>query len=987
MEGLLTPVSTIYKSQDQGKDLQEEDALVEVRKSPEPTEKPSFQANTPAEALEVLKNEPDYDALILTLKYLVQPDVDFDITSPSPLASQLVNALVSGILPNYWSVLYVPEGKGSKTGKKKKLNRSPHLELFLRCLRSVTGLNALLLALKRYIQLGKASKQEIGGSNIQSTLTIILQALESVLEGDETVRKIWVIIWNSNSSSQKKVVWNDFLSLVGSGKILGIAAEAEDVVNDLNKSVGGMSWIADGALFSAWLTSNIRCWIEDLPLDSENGWKCCRTIVHELLNSLVLDSEDEGGRFTRLLNNLSIFEQRNVLYAALQDISKHHLSSPITTEDDTSWWNPDSKIVSGASGLVKLLVTGDESRRNQLIAWLTNSSGAGMGEGVAIRRAVIACIAEDKSDIEAVLDKSIQQFGDQLYIRHTSSMQQDVHAQVLLLAAGYVHRKAPVRLAMMMKSGAHLNAVSNRLAASSPRARFLGMAVGEALSNLVDKGESKMDFKVDEMSTSEANWYKSLVNVADTVGSLDSLRSGEISHRPKKESARASKAKKKPEPPADYSKIISIEEITDDEEEEEASDDDDLVPYSKPESDPDDSDEDPTNITRDKPTAPVYIRDLITYLRDIDNYDRQKLALSTAAPLIRRKANFGTEVSSHAEELATLLVGLQDKYDIEDFQEMRLQGMIAVLIALPLKMGQWYSKTFFDGDYSISQRSSVLTTLGLGARELAGFGKEDAALTASKSLPAATQPSFPSKTLDSKMHAIYSSSKHKAINRSAVNSLSAQLTNTMITPLAASLADKATGPQILKTRTFSSRMAVETARKKPITNSLAKVVADGFFFPLTGRFFVHLKAYGSSSHKNITFDPFLLALFLKTLALLMHASGPNTLSLTQMTSEFWDLLLSLRAQTTGEVGVLEAVLFAMLTLLEVNEDKRGLVEAHGRQLLETQEWVEGVFGRVSGGGGAEEENKVRVLAAGVLVRIRECVEKYQALLSGDLASF
>jgi len=104
-----------------------------------------------------------------------------------------------------------------------------------------------------------------------------------------------------------------------------------------------------------------------------------------------------------------------------------------------------------------------------------------------------------------------------------------------------------------------------------------------------------------------------------------------------------------------------------------------------------------------------------------------------------------------------------------------------------------------------------------------------------------------------------------------------------------------------------------------------------------------------------------------------------------MTSEFWDLLLGLRVQA-GDVVVMEALLFAFLTILEVNEDKRSLVEAHGRQMLETQEWVEGVFGRV-GSGGSEEDEKVRMLAAGVLVRIRECVEKYQALLMGDLASF
>jgi len=38
-------------------------------------------------------------------------------------------------------------------------------------------------------------------------------------------------------------------------------------------------------------------------------------------------------------------------------------------------------------------------------------------------------------------------------------------------------------------------------------------------------------------------------------------------------------------------------------------------------------------------------------------------------------------------------------------------------------------------------------------------------------------------------------------------------------------------------------------------------------------------------------------------------------------------------------------------------------------------------------GGGEEDERVRMLAAGCLVRIREVVEKYQALLMGDMASF
>ena len=228
-----------------------------------------------------------------------------------------------------------------------------------------------------------------------------------------------------------------------------------------------------------------------------------------------------------------------------------------------------------------------------------------------------------------------------------------------------------------------------------------------------------------------------------------------------------------------------------------------------------------------------YIRELIAGLRDTENYDRHRLALTTASALIRRKANFGTEVSDHIEELATLLVGLGDKYEMDDFQHLRLQGMIAVLIAMPLRMGQWFSKTFFTGDYSMSQRASILTTLGMGARELAGFKKEDAALTGADAVP---ENPFPSKKLPERLHRIYT------LEAAPVDALAKHLERTMIQPMVIEAADKFAGPNALKVRTFSSRMEVEKKRKKPIANELAKIVAEGFFFPLTGRWRIQLQA-------------------------------------------------------------------------------------------------------------------------------------------------
>ena len=210
------------------------------------------------------------------------------------------------------------------------------------------------------------------------------------------------------------------------------------------------------------------------------------------------------------------------------------------------------------------------------------------------------------------------------------------------------------------------------------------------------------------------------------------------------------------------------------------------------------------------------------------------MALSSASNLIRRKAAFGPEVSENIEDLGSILVGLGDKWEMENFQQMRLQGMIAVLIAEPLKMGQWFSRSFYNGDYSMGQRASVLTVLGLGARELAGLGKEDGALTGANATTESS--SFPSKRLPDKLHKIYD------LEAAPMNALTSQLEKNMIQPMAAEAADKLSGPNALKVRTFSSRMAVEKKRQKPIPNALAKVVADGFFFPLTGRWQIHLQS-------------------------------------------------------------------------------------------------------------------------------------------------
>lgn len=148
-------------------------------------------------------------------------------------------------------------------------------------------------------------------------------------------------------------------------------------------------------------------------------------MVEELVVSLLLRDTKFELHFKRLLSNISNIEQRNIVYSILKLLGTDYLSASITTEDNADWWRSDATMVSAAASLITLLISQSDSRKAHLISWLTSSSGAGVGEGIAIRRAAVAAIAASKSDIESVLEKSLSQFGDKLYIKHTPTLQQE----------------------------------------------------------------------------------------------------------------------------------------------------------------------------------------------------------------------------------------------------------------------------------------------------------------------------------------------------------------------------------------------------------------------------------------------------------------------------------------------------------------------------------------------------------------------------------
>ncbi|POR30874.1 DNA replication checkpoint protein tel2 [Tolypocladium paradoxum] len=982
---LLTPVSTTYlRSKNDAEPL-----LTEVKPTKRAKDVTSrLKISSADEALEVLKSQPDYDALAAVLRYLtldVPAPGTFQLQVPSPKSAAIIHVLVTEITPNYWTLLQ----EGSTNAGAGPASSTPDdVELLLRCLRSLTGLNAVIAHVMALLQESKAGSKHSKRPDIKLNLGVLLGLLAALLKGDGSIRNIWTCSTAKLADATlKKAQSQHLVSLIGNGRILSTAAEASSVVGTDEPSAETW-WIADGVEFSRWIGRNVASWAKLQPAEDEFSFcfdvlqRAMRlgypeSLVKTLIDELLLSKGGWQDAFSKVCLHRSQGSKK-IMQILLDFVSQRFLNN--LSLDDS---RPNA-TVSAVAGIIDAAVSGDEIRGTHLVNWCTTSSGAGLGDGVGIRRAVVAVLAKDKETITAVLEKSLAQFGDRLYIKHAAMLQQEAHAQVLLLSAGYVARLSPIKLTLLLRSGTYLAAISNRIAATQARARFLGMAVGESLSALIDNKSKKLDFHMEEMETDEAEWFKGLSSVSDPVGPFDSILSTNkpASQAPSYTSATTkSKGRPKTKPgPPDITTIPKaiIEEI-------DSSDgDDNLVPYAKG-SDPEDSDDDATLVQRNKPKAPVYIRDLITFFRDSDNYDKQKLALQTAPVLIRRKANYGTEVSSHADELAGLLVGMQDKFDIEGFAEKRQQGMMALVVAQPKSMAPWFARTFFEGDYSLSQRTSVLVALGLSARELAGYDTSEHQSAAS----------FPSKRLPGKIERLYidssqqpgqsSSSRLKALPANALDGIAQSLTSSFLGPLAAQAADATSGPDVLKLQTFTARYKSKTKarpRVRAIPNTTAALLATSFFSPLTAHFQLALR-----SSKPVVLNPALLSLYLQTLGIIVNAAGPSTLSLPLLTAELWVLLLRVRVHVLGDLGAMKGWLVAMAVLLEVNGgDMRRLCAEQSREVVETREWVSGVFERTRGDDGGEE-NEVKMLAAGVLIKLGEAIEKYQALLMGDMIGF
>jgi telomere length regulation protein len=142
------------------------------------------------------------------------------------------------------------------------------------------------------------------------------------------------------------------------------------------------------------------------------------SLIHTLAEKFLLSECSRPETFSQLC-----LRQSSVSRKVLPGLIKF-LSGRFLNRLELKTTAPDA-TVSAVAGLLKSLVSTDRSRQDVLVSWCCSTSGAGLGDGVGIRRAVLAALGHDRDLITTVFERSLAQFGDELYIKHTPILQQD----------------------------------------------------------------------------------------------------------------------------------------------------------------------------------------------------------------------------------------------------------------------------------------------------------------------------------------------------------------------------------------------------------------------------------------------------------------------------------------------------------------------------------------------------------------------------------
>ncbi len=256
--------------------------------------------SSPEDALEILRSQPDRATLRKVLHYLDRP-VDrpssFNIRRPSPQAALLINALLGPILSDYWRLLQSEESESPKGS-----SQTDDRIRFLNCLRGINGLGAIEARLRRLLDSSHDANIQVKKSILIPVLDL-LDVLDHILRSHDFLKDTWSDLDGSNSKdAEKKLQWRELVSLLCSGRLLSVAAEAHLFVKNLDGEVVGY-WLGDGAAYARWLGKNVAAMTLDLQEEDKAGWEATAQVYEKSFSLGYSGTAPPNNPLTRLIRD------------------------------------------------------------------------------------------------------------------------------------------------------------------------------------------------------------------------------------------------------------------------------------------------------------------------------------------------------------------------------------------------------------------------------------------------------------------------------------------------------------------------------------------------------------------------------------------------------------------------------------------------------------------------------------------------------------
>ncbi|KZT11519.1 uncharacterized protein LAESUDRAFT_740990 [Laetiporus sulphureus 93-53] len=663
--------------------------------------------------------------------------------------------------------------------------------------------------------------------------------------------------------------------------------------------------------------------------------------------------------------------------------------------------------------------------------------------------------ARDREDLEVVLFKVVDVWANPDQIRHSLLSRHRYLTSLLLLilsSFGPNESGSPSAYQALAHSPPFLTSISTYIAHLDATVRRCGMLVAEEVARGAGKKLDFRDWEGDEDGKDWCRQLRVLTEGCDADAEMDAISNQEDESEEGTKSATAPAAEQT-NSHGNVPKKVTVQETGYDS-------DDSLTGYASPPhsfrspsptpSELEEIEKDPTlRVGQKKVPRPVYLAQLGEMVRgtsgvksEEEEFEVQKIevALDVAEELIRRKRAYGTELEETAITLVHGFLGLQDNYDIDDFEKKRQAALNALVACCPRKAAPALIEELFRNQYSVSQRDAALNALALGAGELASI-----------SIPSVVSPlagdrvSFPSKRLPAALHKKYitADDKHNANNavQLFVDDLSRKAIDKGAEPTAEKLAaivrerqlrlrqpDKVT--ELPSSRSAMSRLTPQTAQPKRTT--FTEVAAEYFICPLINHFWLFLRdeharealtAHQPTLHRyrgagtGLVLNAKVMTRFLSTLALLVHAArnarewlaiiapdalelavtlGTRPISLSEIADDedMQDDVPSGASDRPGdtaepkEVGKEAAILTCALQLALIVLDGaldldggRSLGLEHTALLLGAGEWAGTILMKLRRGtrvlgGGGLHEAMLKRSAAGVALKVDELSSRW-----------